>query len=364
MRTIQREFDEEPVCVLNTNTKTRRLRFLAVTARLARTPSNAARLSTALLHWAAEHESSLRNHSDSKGAILASTGRASAVPYLNLAKEFGLLAPVGRGLALTNSGLTLSLLPTSNEVFSLQIEERLFFIFELLARDRDYICPLLILLAKGRQKRAYLREAFPEIYAEHLRSHRLNCGTKRSRSLIDAALDRISRWRRATIYMEHIVDPRVSWLIDLDLCETEGDAAGLTRTGLKIANALAAHEEANAFMITKAFVRNRFFKSLGRILSPPPEPRREGPVPPDELAHLLRACCEFIRRNTQSLAPNRVVASTLFRYAGIILFTQQGIAADFADLLAFFSNDATARLCGWRLRWQPAQDDGYLMPVT
>jgi hypothetical protein len=362
MRTVQREFDDAPLCVLNTNTKTRRLRFVAVAARLARTPLDVARLSTKLLRWATENESALQSHADPKGAIIAATGRASAVPYLNLAKELGVIAPVGRGLALTNSGLALALLSTTDEGFTLSVEERLFFFYELLVRDRDYICPLLILLAEAPQKKARLREAFPAIYAKHLQSLRYHCGTKRSRYMIDAALDRITRWRRAAVYMEHILDPRASWLIDLGVCTMEANAVRLTESGAKLARAFAAHERTSKFVITKTFLRQRYFKSIGEILAPPSSPPREERVPVEQLVSLLRKSCEFIRHNTQSLAPNRIVASTLFRYAGITLFAQHRMPVDFADLLTFFTDETTARLCGWKLRWQPAQDDGYLTP--
>jgi len=363
MLTAQREFDEEPLRTLNTNTKTRRLRFVAVIARFARSPSTETRLSASLLEWASQHLSELRCHADSKGAILASTGRASAVPYLKVAKELGVIAPVGRGLALTNSGLALALLPASAELFSLKMEERLFFLFELLLRDIDYICPLLIVLTMDFQTKAQLRTRFAEAYTEHVRSLLCHCGTRRSRNLLESALDRIARWRRAAVYMEHIVDPRLSWLVDLELCEMRGDSIRATEGGVRLAKAFEDHQEGSALPITKSFLRNRFFKSIGRILRHPSADHRQGPVPSEELASLLKPICLFIQRNTQSLAPNRIVASSLFRYAGIVLFTQNRIAADFSDMAAFFSNEETARLCGWQLRWQTAQDDGYLSPT-
>src|SRR5207244_1903719 len=118
----------------------------------------------ALLNWASEHMDALQAHSDNKGAILSRTGVRSVLPYMELAKELGILATVGRGMALTNVGRALVLLVPPQEDFSLRIEERLYFFFELLAHDRDIIWPLLVQLRRGKQRKRDVRREFPELY--------------------------------------------------------------------------------------------------------------------------------------------------------------------------------------------------------
>jgi hypothetical protein len=333
---------------------------------MARSPSNSVRLTNSLLNWAIAHEKHLAAHIDTKGVIQAKFGRSSATPYLSLAREFGIIAPVGKGLAITNVGLSLCLLPSEENAFSLTREERIFFFFEILLRDRDYMSPLFNLLEEKSIKKSTIREEFPAKYENHIKSLREHCGTRRSRGMIDEALDRISRWRSAATYMEHVVDPRISWLVDLGLCELKGDIVSLTPAGNEIVKSFwignNSHSEKEV-ILSKSILRDRFLKIFGRLFLHSPEPPRKENVPPSEMATLLDGYCELLRRNTQSLAPNRIVASTLFRYAGIMLLTQHRIAADFSDLYNFFSNELTASLCGWRLRWLPAQDDGYLTPI-
>lgn len=364
IRTMQREFDAHPLCVLNVNTKARRLRYVTVLAHFAKTVTDSTRLTNAVLNWAAEHTEALQVHKDSKGAVLPSTGVRSVLPYLNLAKELSFLKSVGRRLALTNTGRVLTMVSQVFDEFSLGTEERLYFLFDLLNHDRDLLCPLIIQLSDGGvQRKRDIRKAFPDVYKEHLTRLREQCGTVRSRRQVDAALERVAHWRSAETYMEHVVDPRISWLVDLDLCTLEGDQVSLTKRGASFATALAEFGRSNLFVITGDFLRRRYFNSIARTVEPRDDsPKRERPSE-GELIPLLRECCEFVRKNTTSLVPNRIVASTLFRYTGLKLFIEHRIAADFSDLLKLFSNEEKASKIGWRLRWQAAQEDGYLTPI-
>lgn len=360
LQTIQREFDERPLCALNTNTKTRRLRFLVVAARFAEIGVDSQRLASSILMWASQHADALQAHADSKGAILASTGIRSVSPYLGLAKEIGLLTNVGRGMTTTNVGRALILAAPPQDKFALCLEERLSFLFDLFIHDRDMICPLIVQLRDGKQRKREIRRAFPETYKRHLNRLRAYCGTSRSRRQLDNALGRLDRWQRPEIYMEHIVEPRLSWLVDLQLCQFVGDEVELTDGGLHLASILADPHKENIIPITKEFLRRRYFKTIAPCLLDAQAQVEEKKPSREELGLLLNECCAFIKRNTKSLAVNRIVASTLFRYAGVVLFAQHRVAVDFRDLFRFFSQDEMSATFPWRFRWQAAQDDGYL----
>jgi hypothetical protein len=365
IRVMQREFDAKPVCALNANTKARRLRYLIVLAYLADAPTNTKVLSNNLLKWAREHSSELSRHEDSRGAILSSTGPRSVRPYLDLLRQLSILMSVGRGITLSNTGRILVLFQSACTDFTLSHRERLYFLFELFLHDRDVVCPLILQLsASSSQRKRDIRKVFPEVYKQHLTSLRDHCGTATSRRRLDVALQRVTEWRSAEKYMEHVVDPRISWLVDLEFCRLKGDHVSLTERGLAFAQWLTAFKQDNILILTQEVLRQRFFGSIVPIIEPAQEPvDREKPAE-DKVIELLRGYCRFVSDHTVSLAPNRIVASTLFRYIGISLWVEHRIAADFTGLLGFFSNENRASRIGWRLRWLPAQDDGYLTPVT
>ncbi len=363
IRSIQRDFDDHPVCVLNTNTKTRRLRFIEVLARLLALGFDSRKLLSSTLTWANEHVGALRAHEDSKGAILATTGTGSVVPYLDLAKELGTLTRVGRGLALSNAGRVLILLDGPKNSFVLTIEERAYFLFDLLAYDRDIIWPLAVFLRRKKVRKREIRHEFPPRYKSHLEKLREFCGTSRAKRQVDETLLRLERWKRPDVYMEHVIDPRLSWLVDLQLCHFEADTVILTEKGERLADVCETWGDDASIPLTKESLRWQFFKQFGDCLKDAPAQKSARNLERDEVVKLLAGYCEVVLRETKSLAPNRIVASTLFRFAGIRAFVDNGVAFDFQDLKNFFTNEERAKQVSWQLRWQPAQDDGYLTRI-
>lgn len=363
LQTVQREFDEHPLCVLNANTKSRRLRFIGVLAQLADGGTDSQRLANATLKWASEHVTALQAYSDPKGAILASTGLRSVRPYLELAKELEIVTTVGRGVALTNTGRALVLLAPQQHSFSLSLEERLYFLHDLLVHDRDVVWPLLVHMRNRKLKKREVRKAFPDVYQQYLGKLRDYCGTVRSRRQLDDALERIKRWQNPDVYMEHVVDPRISWFVDLHLCQLDRDEVSLTEKGVRLASTFVEPCEEEVVPVTKEFLRRRFFKIYAPCLMDEPS---EDTVQTsrEQLSSMLNECCEFVAQHTKSLAPNRIVASTLLRYAGVRLYAQHRLVADFSDLISFLSDETKPHAVPWRFRWQPAQDDGYLTRIA
>ena len=95
-----------------------------------------------------------------------------------------------------------------------------------------------------------------------------------------------------------------------------------------------------------------------------PQQFKRAKLPLEHVIKLLNESCEYLCRHTRSLASNRIVASTLFRYMGIILFTQHSAAIDFSDLIKFLTSGKTPDSVTWQLRWLPAQKDGYLTRIA
>jgi hypothetical protein len=165
------------------------------------------------------------------------------------------------------------------------------------------------------------------------------------------------------VYMEHVVDPRLSWLIDLKLCRFEADSVALTEKGDRLASYFEDQNDERNIPITKEYLRWQYFKHIAPCLRDESAEEQQKKLPRTEVIALLKAHCETILRQTKSLAPNRIVASTLFRFVGIRAFIDHKVAIDFRDLIKFFSDEKCAAEVGWQLRWQSGQDDGYLTRV-
>jgi hypothetical protein len=115
--------------------------------------------------------------------------------------------------------------------------------------------------------------------------------------------------------------------------------------------------------VTVELLKTNFFRSLAPWLKTPGKGFNKS-VSPDNIIALVRECCDYVHQHTKSLAANRIVASTLFRYAGIELYVRHKIAADFYALRRIVETSGTAEKLGWKLRWSESQADGYLMRLT
>ena len=258
-RLMQREFDEFPVRALNTNTKARRLRYVAVLSRSAESGVDPRRLLADLLAWASLHTHALEEHKDSKGAVLKQTGIRSGVPYVELAKNLEILVNVGKGVTLANQARSLLLVAPPSDSFALCTEERLYFLYDVLVRDRDIIVPLLQHLNDGDRPKRKVRKSFQTFYVDHLLSNMKYCGTVRSRKYVEDAIVRVKAWKKPEVYMEHVVDPRISWFVDLNLCTLSDDVVSLTEGGKYLADILSKGWEEEVLPLTSEYLQTSYF---------------------------------------------------------------------------------------------------------
>jgi len=346
---MQSQFDAQPVRTLSVSTKARRLKYLSALAGIATQVNEPKLLNSELSKWATAHREELLSYQDPKGIIDESAGPISAKPYLDLARFLSIVVPVGRGLVLSNTGAALILLLGSSGDFSLSLHEQLFFLFELLEHDRDIIGPLLRTLNSfGSKTKRELRKAFPEIYKTHLEVLLGITGTAHSRRVVEDAIERI-------------VDPRVSWLVDLGICDLSKDQVSLTEDGRNLARSLQYIEDSGMFILTADYLRRRFFKRIAPWLK-----KVDTASPPNRqiVIEWMIECIETVRKATKSLASDRIVASTFFHYTAITFYVKHRIPVEHWELQTFLQRAENAKELGWELRWSASQGDGYLQRIS
>jgi hypothetical protein len=91
--------------------------------------------------------------------------------------------------------------------------------------------------------------------------------------------------------------------------------------GKAFADELEALASEDVFIITEHFLRRWFFKTIVRHIESSDQ-QIHTKVSATTAIEVLRHCCDVIRHQTNSLVTNKVVASTLFRFASITLFTE------------------------------------------
>ena len=208
-----------------TNTQTRRLAYLsAITRLIAAMDIGQEKLITKLLSWSQSTQDRLKDYWVSTGKIKQTPKNSSIKRYIDLSLAIGLIAQVSSSFCLTRTGTVFYALIRDIKQFNpffLSNMEKVFYLYLLLSKDSDLLLTIADLIIKHPHiNLSNIQEQFQdEIIA------RLNTKLSFARDEItrQELLDRRNiiqhSWRSPKRYAEHIVPPRLNWLLDLDFLE-------------------------------------------------------------------------------------------------------------------------------------------------
>ena len=208
-----------------TNTKTRRLAYLAAILTMLRRDGLSERLLlTQLVRWSQEHKSDLDDYWVQTGEVTSTRRNSSGARYLHLATRLGLVVPIAGAYRVTRIGRVLLALlerhPVSTNPFFLTSTERLYYAHLLLERDADVLLTVADrLLEQPGVSLAQLQQVFQADFLHRLSRKIENSPDERlKRELLDRRTE-AKAWTKPERYAEHLVPPRLNWLLDLDLLE-------------------------------------------------------------------------------------------------------------------------------------------------
>lgn len=208
-----------------TNTKVRRLAYLtAIVSILGRTALNQQVLLARLVRWSQEHKSHLDEYWSQTGEITCTRRNSAGAYYLDWASALGIIASISGEYRLTRLGLTLWALKTieQDNPFVLTDAERLFYTYLLLEKDADI---LLTILTRLQEQPGIGLAGLQKTYQQDLINRLAHKGQivedeRLKEQLRDRRLAIETAWKKPARYAEHIVPPRLNWLLDLGFLET------------------------------------------------------------------------------------------------------------------------------------------------
>lgn len=208
-----------------TNTKTRRLAYLtAIISMLGHSSLGERVLLSKIARWSQQHRSYLKAYWVHTGEVTSTRRNSAGARYLRLATNLGIIAPISGAYRTTRNGLVLLALiqengPNTNPFYLTQVE-RLFYLYLLLERDADILLTIASYLIKQPgASLAQIQRVFQTVFLERLNQ---KIAISRDDILRQRLLERrgeIERWTKPERYAEHIVPPRLNWLLDLEFLE-------------------------------------------------------------------------------------------------------------------------------------------------
>jgi len=337
--------------LINVNTKVRRLGYFAALLRLVQERSLGTDILLArFIGWGKENQHCLIDYTDSTGDIVPRSRTRSSHPsvyrtpyaakrYVEFAKEVGWLTQISGACAITRIGrilLTLpgNLLEENANPFFLSLAQRLFFLHELWCRDGDILFTLLQQLGTHPLSLHQIQSNFGDAYYDHLSQRMQQLPIEYEQRELLERRNSIAAWQSPARYAEHIVPPRLHWLLDLGLLYIESSSQRkcyLTPIGQEFKKRFSTLEA-----LTDKWLDSNFFKAVADCLATDGvsiSVWRSNHKDQEALNSWLHIAFKTFQRGSIPKLP----ATQTILFLCICLIINEGIAADIQDILQFLS---------------------------
>lgn len=313
--------------------------------------------------WSTRNKERLKRYISSSGYITKTAKHYPAKRYVELTRDLQLIDVSEASCRITKLGKPLlSLETTPSRPFDLSIEQRWFLLRRLLISDFDYLLPHFRLLTEYDDVPTIFR-LFKSAFLTQLEEQSRAIGDIIQASEYRKRIDNIKRWTKEKKYLEHIIYPRINWLIDLKLVDwntlIEERRHELSKAGSLIASKLESIGREKRF---KKWFETSFYTTLAQaydsifereqiaFLSNLSDKQRFG-----ILKNKLEEAFSLFSSLGTPFA--HMSANTFLEYACIKLL-KEGIIAEFK-----ICKEVLKSIPGYRFRWEPVMNDGFITKV-
>jgi len=325
---------------------------------------------------------------NNKGIIENINTGTSAEPYVNLAEDLSIIAKSNYSYILTkygkiykvvleryskekskfkyiedkwllNQATLFNLGISQSNTFVLNPVDKFFFLKQLLEKDFLFLKSILKIIFDKQVIRDttnikfnLIKEILLSEVVSQLRDHQKvfsNNSSIKSKS-IEFEKKFLEKDLKIRSY-ESIVEPRMNWLLDLDLLDgfkLSQDIIKLSEPGKVLFEKLRSVYDINLFL------ENDYVKTFAAVyrLSPLNE------IYPDRK---LKKYLDYAFINFKTLAPNRIPASQAINYISMMCFLREGFIIEYSEIKKYiFDIDGK----GYSIDWFPSENDGSIKKFT
>lgn len=355
-----------------TNTKTRRLAYLtAMVGCLRRESLSLQRLLTLLGKWNKDHANSLQHYYVETGELTFTKHHTAISRYIDLAISLGIITSLAGVYRNTRTGLVLGTLVeqyglTSNPFF-LTAPERLYYTYQILKNDADILLTIVNRITNQPSiTLSELQDTFQRDFLDRLEQKLKLCSDELIRRQL---LDRISEvhreWKKPKKYAEHIVPPRLNWLLDLLLLDVEKfkkHQYSLSESGQSFFSTLPTLHGLSD--VTSDWIDTDFWKGAAKVFN-----NRKSWVQWQRMSNLKRRDVlsvllpDTFKAFRYTFVP-KVSASQSLLYLSIRLIIDYGILANPACLSSWLASSQVVNGRLYELRYSPRENESYLLATT
>ncbi|GEM_PF-3144969 len=298
---------------------------------------------------------------DSRGLVKATASGISAKPYIDLLVELNLLTQVNQSYILTKQSKIYLKLSKKNDagsgrLFKLNILDKLFFLRQLINSDSLYLlCILDIITIAGSISVQSIKQLFVSHVLNELdRSQQYSDDNSFKLKVIELK-KRIQAWTKPIVYLEHIVEPRLNWLLDLGiLIQEEGSKDKrylLSGEGERLVKVFQSIDEVkrNRYLFLSSFITTNYFEVFNFIFG---LNKQKKTLDQNKLEKYLLEAFQIFKTD----APNRIAASQAIDYVCFQSFLEDNIIIEFNVLKEILEEKNSM----FSMDWFKTENDGAL----
>jgi len=376
--------------ILPTNTKQRRLGYLKLILNLFEESDYfpVAYFAQKVESAAQDTDEFLLEYRNTKGRIGRTRNGTSAKPYVELALNLRTVTEVNRSYILSKQskvyrvisqqiskhGLGQELLYTKLHTnkpveqlklfrslpnpFRLNLFEQVFFLYQILSTDSLYTWGLLDIInqessSSERAIRGQFQEKILNELKVQLESNLLPNQDKRKAFEIS---NRIRSWEKPDVYLEHILMPRLNWLLDLDFIDSEqfrSRIVAFSDSGHRLHTTLTHfyQDTLEKSTLTSYILENSFFRLINDAHALGYE---EFSI---SYSESIEVYIEDSFKYFRTAAPNSIAASQAILYCCYKMLLQHQCIVEFQEIKELLLNNQFPR---YALDWYKRENDGSL----
>lgn len=354
-----------------TNTRTRRLAYISAIIKIIGT-TDVSRIGilTRLLDWSESNRRFLHDFWADSGEVTQTSSNSSAHRYLDLVVGLRLATQTAGIFRLTRMGLVLYALIrecSRSNPFFLSDAEEIFFLYWLLRIDADPLLTVIdILLERPDARLAYIQERYQNNLIQRL-STKLSLSKDElvQRDLLDRKYFIQDKWKSPKRYVEHIVPPRLNWLLDIEFFEPglfRHHQFHFMKSGEEFLSKLPTLGDTNLHDVSDHWLDTEFWHAAGSFIDKPNQLRlwdETNPQAEIELyvsRYLERAFAAF--RHT--MVPKISLTQAII-YIGISLLANERIVLSPSSLSKWLETPKVFSNRQYEVRYSPRENERYLI---
>ncbi len=355
--------DSDKIKTINLQTKIRRLAYLKMIMNMFTTsmyyPAN---IFNRKIEMEAEvYKNQLLNYSNSKGLVEQTKTGNSAKPYIEALLSLQLLYTQNNIYQVSKYGKIYNVIDNKlkqkkNNFFSLETYQKSFFLFFILKNDELYFWVLLNIIYIEKNNTTYknIKSVF-QVYLIKELQQIIESSTLPTKSVreITIKLNRIKEWKNPKKYLEHIIEPRINWLLDLDILDKDAfqdNMISLSDKGLMLYDILNSYYDIflKKYLISEHLLRFDFFDMANELYEVNAKPINND-------YNLINQYIDESFSLFKTLAPNRVTASQAILYVCYMMLFKEKKIVNFCIIKNYLSSKENTNFI---FDWYKTENDG------